>query len=221
MSSKAVLSLASNSPRRRQLLALGGWMFHIVPANVDESPFPGEDSRDYVIRMAESKVRAVAGQLHPDGVAIAADTSVIARQKILGKPADAKEAVKVLRHLRGRVHRVHTAIAVLLYGWEDPVIDTCTTNVPMRNYSDEEIFTYVASADPFDKAGGYGIQNHRFHPVARLNGCYANVMGLPLCHLTRVLDRLGIPPRTDVPRSCQKALKYKCPVFGRVLRGVV
>jgi len=216
---KIVISLASNSPRRRQLLTLTGWMFHIVPVDVDETPQQGETPQEYVLRLAEAKARAALPRLRPDGLVLAADTTVADRGEILGKPAHAAEAVAMLQRLRGRTHQVHTAIAVILYGQQEAHTDLCTTDVPMRNYTDEEIAAYVASADPFDKAGGYAIQNPHFQPVAHLQGCYANVVGLPLCHLTRTLNKLDILPRVDVPRSCQTFLQYDCPVYEQVLHG--
>jgi predicted house-cleaning NTP pyrophosphatase (Maf/HAM1 superfamily) len=87
----------------------------------------------------------------------------------------------------------------------------------MREYSDEEIYTYTASGDPLDKAGAYAIQHSGFNPVHNLQGCYANVMGLPLCHLTRVLMRLGLDPGLDVPTACQQSLRYACSVFEDIL----
>jgi septum formation protein len=99
------------------------------------------------------------------------------------------------------------------------VTDLCVTEVPMRAYGDDEIDAYVATGDPFDKAGAYAIQNPGFHPVDALRGCYASVMGLPLCHLTRSLRKLDLAPGTDIARECQSALGYACPISSAVLRG--
>lgn len=219
MNHKVVLALASSSPRRRQLLALGGWMFHVTPADVDETPLPGEAPRDYVTRLAALKALAVADMLRPEGVAVAADTTVVDGLAIMGKPRDATEAVQMLQQLRGRTHQVYTAIAILFHGSRDPIVDVCMTHVPMRNYTNEEIFAYIATGDPFDKAGAYAIQHQKFNPVASLEGCYANVVGLPLCHLTRMLEKHAIPARTDVPRNCQRTLNYDCPVYSQILQG--
>ncbi|MCI0557282.1 MAG: Maf family protein [Nitrososphaera sp.] len=209
---KVVLSLASNSPRRRQLISLGGWMFHVTPVSVDETPYPGENPRAYVIRLATAKVLAAANTLRPDSVAVAADTTVVDGNEILGKPNDASEAIQMLQRLRGHAHQVFTAIAILSYGSREPIIDVCMTTVPMRDYSNEEIFAYVATGDPFDKAGAYAIQHPRFRPVASMDGCFANVVGLPLCHLTRTLEKTGIVARADVSRNCQRKLQYDCPI---------
>lgn len=223
MSNDTQLFLASNSPRRRELLALGGWEFDILTAQVDETPLPGEDGVEYVQRLAKSKAYSAASQSRVDGVIIAADTSVVngssgGKTKILGKPRDHDEAVEMLRDLRGHTHQVHTAISIQ-YNQDGSVLsDLCTTNVPMRNYSDEELEAYVASGDPMDKAGAYAIQHAGFHPVEKLDGCFANVMGLPLCHLTRSLIKLGINPRADVPQACQTALGYNCPVYPQILK---
>jgi septum formation protein len=97
--------------------------------------------------------------------------------------------------------------------------DLCVTDVPMRAYSNEEIDTYVATGDPFDKAGAYAIQHAGFHPVDRMSGCYASVMGLPLCHLTRTLHQFNITPKTDISAECQSSLKYTCRISAAILRG--
>jgi len=216
---KVVISLASNSPRRRQLISLGGWMYHITPVEVDETPHHGENPRTYVTRLATEKALAASASLRPESVVVAADTTVADGTKIVGKPENATDAIKMLKHLRGRTHQVFTAIAILPFGWTEPEIDLCMTDVPMRNYTDEEIYAYVATGDPFDKAGGYAIQHPRFRPVTSLRGCYANVVGLPLCHLTRTLERAGVLARADVPRNCQHTLQYDCPIFHHVLSG--
>lgn len=216
------LVLASNSPRRKELLSLGGWEYAILPPQVDETPLPGEGGVEYVQRLAQSKVEAAASQASGDGVIIAADTTVIiqpagGRELILAKPCDRDEAGVMLRLLRGRTHQVHTALSILSLRDGTRVADLCTTDVPMRHYTDDEIEAYIASGDPLDKAGAYAIQHSGFHPVETLDGCYANVMGLPLCHLTRSLRKFGITPLTDLPQACQAALGYNCPVFSRVL----
>jgi MAF protein len=202
-------------------MALGGWTFTLIPAEVDESPLPGEQPKDYVLRLAESKARAAAASVPLDALVVAADTTVADGGEILGKPADARQAEDMLRRLRGRSHQVFTALAVLrtMDGWL--LTDWCRTEVPMRLYSDEEIRLYIATGDPFDKAGAYGIQHDGFQPVEYLRGCYASVMGLPLCHLVRTLDKMGMVHKTDVPQACQAALQYDCPVYPQVLRGEI
>jgi septum formation protein len=214
-----VLVLASNSPRRRELLKLGGWKFDARPAEVDESQRPGEAPGTYVLRLAGSKAHACAKTVLEDEIILAADTTVVDGQAILGKPKDAAEAAEMLRALRGHSHQVYTGLAVLNPVDGNMITDLCVTEVPMRAYGDEEIQAYVASGDPLDKAGAYAIQNTGFHPVEGLCGCYASVMGLPLCHLARSLHKLGILPTTNIAAECQSALEYACPISPAVLRG--
>ncbi|RMF50362.1 MAG: septum formation protein Maf [Anaerolineae bacterium] len=220
MSEKIVLVLASNSPRRRQLLTLGGWMFHTTSADLDESRLPGEAPAAYVRRLARTKAQAVASQARPESIIIGADTAVVDGEDILGKPSNMAEAEAMLRRLRGRVHQVYTAIAVYRPADGALLDDLCVTDVPMRAYTDDEIRAYVATGDPLDKAGGYAIQHRGFRPVeTTLNGCYAGVMGMPMCHLVRTLKRWNILPQADVPRNCQQLLRFQCPVYRPVLRG--
>lgn len=212
------LVLASNSPRRRTLLALGGWPFRVQAPNVDESILADERPEAYVLRLAQSKAAAVACSLNQNEVVVAADTTVVDAGRILGKPDGPAQAEAMLRQLRGHTHQVHTAIAVQRVSDGARYSEVCTTDVPMRVYSDAEIAAYVASGDPLDKAGAYAIQNREFRPVERLSGCFANVMGLPLCHLTHLLQKVGLSAVVaHVPVSCQSALDYECDVFTRYL----
>ena len=209
------LILASNSPRRRQLIGLTGWDFIVSVADVDESPRENESPAEYVIRLATTKARAITAKA--DDIILAADTTVVDGSEILGKPQDKAEAVAMLTRLRGRTHQVYTGIALLRGGDNSLLTDLCVTDVPMRDYTDEEIRAYVASGDPFDKAGAYAIQHPEFRPVAGMDGCYASVMGLPLCHVVRSMRKLGVEPSADVPANCQKLLEYDCPVFNSIL----
>ena len=201
------LVLASNSPRRRRLLALTGWTFSVRPVDVDERPLPGEAPDGYVLRLAESKARAAGKDAVPGQVVLTADTTVADGAVILGKPADAAEARQMLRDLRGRTHTVYTAIAVLRnqisgtaaasgasidYRAEPPHVLTnlCATQVWMRSTTDDEIENYIASGDPFDKAGAYAIQNPEFQPVEQIEGCYCCVVGLPVCAVVRALAQV-------------------------------
>ena len=210
-----MILLASNSPRRKELLALGGWPYRVQPADVDETPLAAELPGAYVLRLAESKARASAGE-GTSQLVLAADTTVVDNGSLLGKPRHAAEAGEMLRRLRGRTHQVFTALAVLPASGERVLTDLCVTDVPMRAYSDAEIEAYIASGDPLDKAGAYAIQHAGFHPVEALAGCYANVVGLPLCHLANMLFRQGLPVRADLPQVCQSALGYRCPVYQQI-----
>lgn len=217
MNEETLLVLASSSPRRRQLLGLSGWSFSLAPAEVDESQLPGESPTAYVLRLAEAKARAAAAGRHPEQIVIGSDTTVVDSGVILGKPKDADEARAMLRQLRGRTHRVYTGLAALRIRDGRLGTDLCVTEVPMRAYSDGEIEAYIASGDPLDKAGAYGIQNPDFQPVESMSGCYASVMGFPLCHLVRLLRTFEIIPAVDVAANCQDFLHYACPVSRSIL----
>jgi len=219
MSGRPVLVLASNSPRRKELLALGGWPFEIIVSNADESLLANESPGDYVRRLAEAKARACAPLAADGQIVLAADTAVVDGNAILGKPADPSEAKRMLRQLRGHSHHVYTGIALLRVRDGNLLTDVCVTDVPMRDYSDAEIEAYVQTGDPLDKAGAYAIQHPRFQPVSSMQGCYASVMGLPMCHVTRLLEQMRLPQRADVPARCQAFLNYTCPVFADILRG--
>jgi septum formation protein len=212
------LLLASNSPRRKQLLALTGRNFICQPASIDESPLPGENPREYVLRLARGKAEAAA-RAPFQGWVLGSDTTVALGSRILGKPASPGEAREMLILLRGREHTVYTALA--LHNPTNGVThcEVCATNVRMRDYTNDEIETYIASGDPLDKAGAYAIQHPEFHPVEGFSGCFASVMGLPLCHLERALRDFGDPSSVDVPAACQADLKYDCPVFAAILSG--
>jgi septum formation protein len=218
------LVLASNSPRRRQLLSLGGWEFSVCAAEVDETPLPGESPPAYVCRLAESKARSAAQSAPCAGdVFLAADTTVVDAlapdgQNILGKPVDEADARRMLRSLRGRVHQVYTALALFRPDDGTLLTDLCCTDVPMRSYTDAEIEAYLATRDPLDKAGAYAIQHAGFHPVDGLRGCFANVMGLPLCHLARLLQKLDSPAQTGLPQVQPAEMGYNCPVSEAISR---
>jgi septum formation protein len=219
MSEKPLLLLASNSPRRRQLLALGGWTFTVRVADVNESQLPGESPSDYVLRLAESKARASAEHAGEGQVVLAADTAVVDGGVILGKPRDESDAEEMLKRLRGHTHQVYTGIALLRVSDSDLQTALTITDVPMRAYTDAEIHAYVRTGDPLDKAGAYAIQHADFHPVENLTGCYASVMGLPLCKVTALLNESGVPPDTQVELRCQIELGYRCSIAGRELHG--
>ncbi len=203
----------------------------MISAPIDETPLPQELPGDYVSRIAENKTHATSTLLQkPDleiCVIVAADTVVVDTHsqivgsgakteqevyEILGKPEDEAEAARMLRQLRGRTHKVYTGLAVLRPYDGVFLSDICASDVRMRDYGDDEITSYVASGDPMDKAGAYAIQHAGFHPVEELRGCYANVMGLPLCHMAKLLENLDVFPGTDIATSCQQALAFSCPL---------
>ena len=209
--------LASNSPRRRQLLALINWNFIVSIADVDESQHENESPANYVLRLAETKARAITAQEHQ--IILAADTTVVDGRDILGKPKNNADAFAMLARLRGRTHQVYTGIALLRLSDGLLLKDLSVTDVPMRDYTDDEIRDYIATGDPLDKAGAYAIQHAQFHPVDNLSGCRASVMGLSLCHVTRMMRKLNLYPNADVPVKCQTYLEYECPVYGKILSG--
>lgn len=211
------LILASQSPRRRELMTIAGYTFETTTADIDETPLANETPGDYTLRVSRMKAEAVCAQAPPNALIISSDTTVAFGNELLGKPADGEEARQTLKRLRNEHHQVYTSITILDVMTGEIVQDLASTDLVMRNYSDTEIEIYIASGDPFDKAGSYAIQNTEFNPVGIIEGCYANVMGLPLCHLTRTMRRFGIVPSKDVPTACQAENNITCPVYESIL----
>jgi len=170
------LVLASRSPRRAELLAAAGFEFTVRAADVDETPLDGEAPRDYVLRIAKEKARAVPAS--DDEIVLAADTTVVLGHEIMGKPIDAAEAARMLRALAGQRHEVITAIC--LRRGNEVETDMASTSVWFAPLSDTEIADYVASGEPMDKAGAYGIQGLASKFIDRIDGSYSNVVGLPV-----------------------------------------
>jgi MAF protein len=193
-------------------------MFSTVSVPIDESVQAGESPSAYVLRLSQAKARAALPLVQGQPLIVAADTTVADGEMILGKPATPSEAEAMLKQLRAKTHQVFTGLAVLDSATGRIETEVARTDVPMRDYHDDEIAAYIATGDPFDKAGGYAIQHAGFHPVKTRTGCYANVVGLPLCHLLKILRRMGIYPKQDVPYLCQNAHEYECGVFSTILR---
>jgi len=215
------LILASQSPRRRELLRLLGLPFDVTISDVRETPRTGETPPELVTRLSRAKARKADLNGRRSALVIACDTIVALREgpaqaEILGKPRDARDARRMLRRLRGRSHAVYSAVTV-----ENPghaaTTDLVETALTMRPYADAEIKAYVASGDPLDKAGAYAIQHEGFDPVERIQGCYASVMGLPLCHLARRLREWGMDLDTDVPTACQTHTDHVCHVYQEIV----
>jgi nucleoside triphosphate pyrophosphatase len=182
--------LASASPRRRDLLTQAGYDFEVVPSSVDEESITANRPEALARRIAQTKAEDVA-MLRPGKVVLAADTIVVLRGEVLGKPRDAREARQMLGRLRDRRHRVITAVCVIAPGKRTQV-DHVVTRVAMRPYAQDEVEAFIASGSPFDKAGGYAVQDADFAPVAAFDGCYCNVLGLPLWTAIRLLREAGI-----------------------------
>jgi septum formation protein len=194
-----MLILASASPRRRQLLAQAGYTFEVRPAHIPEDPLPGEDPIAYVTRLAREKAETVFRELaaspNPgpgsgeDRSVLGADTTVTLDNAILGKPADADDAARMLRLLSGRTHRVITGVALVTAGGTEVAAEV--TAVRFLTLADEEIRAYVATGEPMDKAGAYAIQGRAARWIPRIEGCYFNVVGLPLALVGTMLEAAG------------------------------
>ncbi len=198
------LILASASPRRREILS-AAWAGRLTPlsSGVEEGgPLAGEPGGRYAVRMAAAKCLGTA-RAHPGRLVVAADTIVELDGRVLGKPKGENEARGMLTALRGREHSVTTGLAVASARSAEPELGSETTLVRMRCYSDREIAAYVASGEPFDKAGGYAVQDEGLAPAERVTGCYLNVVGLPLCRLAGLLAR-AVPgaERALMPGGC-------------------
>lgn len=187
--------LASASPRRAEILRNAGIPFEVLAAQVDETRRPRELRGDYVRRLALEKARGAAADANRsdgDCLFLGADTVVVAGDEILGKPRSEGDARRMLRKLSGNVHEVHTGLAVVQRpGTAEGVVDE-VTRVTFAPLSDEEIESYMATGEPFDKAGAYGIQGIGGRYVTRIEGCYFNVMGLPLARLWALLQEFGL-----------------------------
>jgi len=182
--------------------------FATAAADVDETPHAGEDPAALVLRLAQAKARALP--VAPETWVLAADTLVVLDGHILGKPRDAAEARHMLLALRGREHLVLSALA--LRHRETLSTRLVSVRVWMRAYPPDEIEAYIASGDPLDKAGAYAIQHPRFQPVARIDVCYAAVVGFPLCALRALFVAQGLPfPMADIPAVCLARFGYTCP----------
>jgi septum formation protein len=188
------LILASASPRRRELLAQAGYLFEVQASSVDESRRSGEDAIRFATRLAREKAQQVAQQVlverpssAPPTLVLGADTVVVCDGEILGKPADAADATRMLLLLSGRTHHVVTGVAVV---GEPQVVEVAAevTQVTVRTLSRQEIAEYVASGEPMDKAGAYAIQGCAARWIPRISGCYFNVVGLPLALVASLLE---------------------------------
>ncbi|MBI4200113.1 MAG: septum formation protein Maf [Chloroflexi bacterium] len=186
---KVPIVLASASPRREQILRHAGIPFLVVPAGLEEEAPQGEPEA-YVVRQALAKTRHVASRLRR-GLVLGADTLVVDGDALLGKPRDAAQARRMLEQLRGRRHRVVTGVAVVRAPAGKGFGGAAESLVTMRAYEDAEIEAYIASGESLDKAGAYAIQNPVFRPVVHVEGCWLNVVGLPLCLAVDFLQRAG------------------------------
>jgi len=184
-----MLILASASPRRRELLTQAGFNFRVHPAHIPEDLLAGEDPIAYVTRLAREKARAVYDQLaaaEPRIAVLGADTTVTLDNHILGKPEDASDAARMLRLLSGRTHRVITGVSLVSAVGVQTAAEV--TAVQFLTLSDAEIEAYVATGEPMDKAGAYAIQGRAARWIPRIEGCYFNVVGLPIALVATLLE---------------------------------
>jgi len=184
------LILASRSPRRAELLKTAGISFEVLAADIDETPLPNEAPAAYVERLAIEKARAVLA-LRPAARVLGADTTVTIDDDILGKPEDEADAVRMLRKLSGRVHLVHTGVALVSARGVQSAVDT--TRVWFDTMTDEDISWYVATGEPVDRAGAYAIQGFASRFIPRIDGSYSNVVGLPVAMVSSILKK-GLSP---------------------------
>ncbi len=201
--------LASASPRRAELLAAAGFDFDIMPADVDETPVPGEDPRAYALRVARAKAEHVARQIADARVVLAADTVVVAGGRLMGKPVDATDAESMLRALSGIVHEVHTAVVVRAVGGQTvrelrQLEEVVTTMVRFSLLTDREIAWYISSGEAEGKAGAYGIQGRAARFIDRIEGSWSNVVGLPLSTVYRLLSEAGAGIRSGAPETIDR-----------------
>jgi septum formation protein len=188
------LILASSSPRRAEVLRNAGFVFEVRPADVDETRLPYESAENYVRRVAQAKARAIsepARAAAERAIVIAADTTVVAEGQILAKPEDAADARRMLSLFNGKTHEVLTALCVINVPAAKEALHVEKTRVEFLKMSKEEIESYIQTGEPFDKAGAYGIQGIAGRFATRIDGCYFNVLGLPLSRLWTTLQSLG------------------------------
>lgn len=184
------LILASASPRRRELLTQIGLRFDVLPAHIDETRHPGEDPAAYVQRLALEKARTLH-VIHPEAFVLGADTTVELDNHALEKPTDRADAERMLRALSARTHHVHSGLALLSPTSQRTHLET--TAVTFDPIPEPDLQHYIHSAEPYDKAGAYGIQGYAARWIPRIDGDYFNVMGLPLAATVRLLRDLGYP----------------------------
>jgi septum formation protein len=190
---KVRLILASSSPRRQALLSELGVRFEVFPSDLPELWPEGPPDRA-VESLALKKARAIASRL-PAGIVLGADTVVVLGEEVFGKPRDAGDARRMLLRLRAKTHRVITGLALVEAGGRRETVASVSTDVTMRRYDDTEIERYIRSGEPFDKAGAYAIQGEGGALVERVDGCYTNVVGLPLTTTRRLLESWGVLKR--------------------------
>jgi septum formation protein len=187
------LILASASARRAEILRAAGFAFTVISSAVDETPYPDESPQEHVQRLANAKGELVAARAVGPAIIVAADTVVTLEGKILGKPRSSDDARKMLEQLSGRTHAVVTGVTLIRLPDAERLTFVESTLVHFAPLSDDDIIQYLATDEPYDKAGAYAIQGRAGRYIPRIEGCYFNVVGLPLARLSRALAELGWP----------------------------
>ena len=205
--------LASGSPRRRELLSALGFGFQVTPADIEEKLFPGESAQDAVARLSLAKAQAVTAQLET-GYVIGADSMVVLDGRPIGKPADSAEARRMLLELRGTRHQVTTGVTVIDVASDRCLTASMTSEITLREFTDEEIEASVASGTPLDKAGAYAVQDEALHPARSWEGCYSNIVGLPVCRVLEMLQELGCTLPSQAVLAAADACGPSCPNQG-------
>lgn len=206
--------LASNSPRRIELIRVFGLPTVGMPPEIEEACYPDETPGSYSARVAREKFLAVAASVSRTDprVILSGDTVVVLDGRLFGKPADRGDAVRMLSELRGRVHLVRSSVVV--GRWLPDGLhfsqSVSETRVTMEALSDEKLQNYVNSGDPIGKAGAYAIQNRDFNLIENWDGCYAGVVGFPLCHVDRLLREYDAPPADSIGNACPFLRKGLC-----------
>jgi septum formation protein len=199
-----MLVLASASPRRKELLTQAGYAFHVIPANIPEQRQPDEEPTAFVTRLAHEKARAVYDQLsrnpgddssEDELLVLGADTIVVTPGEILGKPKDSADAARMLRLLSGKTHKVVTGVCLLSRNTAQTAAET--TAVTMKEFPQTEIEAYIATGEPMDKAGAYAIQGYAARWIPRIEGCYFNVVGLPLALVASMIEARKLRQRSE------------------------
>ena len=195
-----------------------GFPFTVRITDIDETPSSSETPARTVLRLSKEKTQAAAAQSTcGEEIIIAADTLVVCDGQIMGKPVGVDEATTMLQTLRGRWHEVMSGLTVLDEAAGRMVKFLSVTEVCMRDYVDAEIRKYVDSGEPYDKAGGYAIQDGAFHPVSEVVGCYAGVVGFPLCHLGQALEDLGVALECEMVPTCADVTGQVCDLASRLV----
>ena len=210
---KSGLVLASASPRRRELMSGMGLEFDITPADVDEEPLPGESPQAMVERLSRDKALRVAETI-TEGFVVGADSTVVHEGESIGKPRDDDEARAMLRRLRGTIHHVCTGLTVVNASTGIALTTSMTSEITLRDFTDEEIDASIATGTPQDKAGAYAVQDTGLRPASSWDGCYHNIVGLPTCKLLLMLGELGWTPHPDWELPEDSACGTGCPTAG-------